>query len=153
MVSKWDLEMLLESDNVLFCSAPLDKLKIIYVGEDRAFNGCPLDAINGNMVYVCHLKEEADSFPEYLGLGLVRAVDEHVNRVYLVTGMKKNNLQRANCLALTSMPLPVQVLTSQSTVSDTDSSVVGYISQAGGQSVLFRNVIDRPFRTEAASKR
>lgn len=147
------------TDNLftLIHSAPLDKLRIVYVGEDQGFAGCPLNAINGNMVYLCHQREDnasPDSFLQYLGLGLVRAVDEHVNKIYLVTGMNRKHLKRVNCVALTSMPLPLPVLTSQSTTSVTDASVVGYISQtAGAQSVLFRNVIDRPFRTEAASKR
>lgn len=104
------------------------------------------------MVYLCSQKE-GDTFPECLGVGLVRAVDEHVNKLYLVTGISRKRLKRVNCLALTSMPIPLQVITSQSTITNTDTSVVGYISQAGAQSVLFRNVIDRPFRTEAASKR
>lgn len=106
-------------------------------------------------MYLCHQQEDnTDAFLEYLGLGLVRAVDEHVNKVYLVTGMNRKKLKKVNCLALTSIPLPLPVLTSQFTTSATDTSVVGYISHtASAQSVLFRNVIDRPFRTEAASKR
>lgn len=127
------------------------------MGEDQAVPDCPINAINGNMVYLCHQQQEPSvdgiEFPEYLGVGLVRAVDEHDNKLYLVTGAKRESLKRVNCLALTSIPLPLQVLTSQSTTGDADASVVGYISQAGAQSVLFRNVIDRPFRSETASKR
>lgn len=115
---------------------------------------CPVEAINGNMVYLCHASDDDTAFLQYLGMGLVRAVDEHDKKVYLVTGLDRRHLKNVNCLALTSIPLPLQVLTSQTTTSvSSDRPVVGYICQAGPQSVLFRNVIDRPFRTDTASKR
>lgn len=134
-------------------SAPLDKLRIVNVGESRGPGGCLLEAINGNMVYLCYHDPEdvAEERLEYLGLGLVRALDEQ--KVYLVSGINRKHLGRVNCLALTSIPLPMQVLMSQNTAALKGSSTVPYICQADSQSIVFRNIIDRPFRTEAASKR
>lgn len=138
----------------LISSAPLNKLEVVNVnGEGGGSARCSLDAINGNIVYLC--RKEADDTKntrlEYFGIGLVRAVDENTGKLYLVSGMNRNFLKKINCVALTSIPLVVPVLTSQSIVSANAS--VSYITQASSQSVLFRNVIDRPYRTEAASKR
>lgn len=113
-----------------------------------------INAINGNMVYLCNKPDNPpfEDYLEYLGVGIVRAVDEEANQVNIVSGIRWKNLMRVNCLALTSIPLPIPVITSQSTVTDSSSAVVGYLCQAGSQTALFRNIIDRPFRTEAASK-
>lgn len=133
-------------------SAPLDKLTVINVGESASSQkGCLLDAINGNMVYLCRLLDADCTIPEFQGVALVRSVDKEAQKVYLVTGMPTRNLKNVNCLALTSIPLPFSLLTTQH-AAVTGTATVPYICQAGSKSILFRNIIDRPFRTDSASK-
>lgn len=138
-------------------SAPLDKLHVVNVGENRDSSRCHLDAVNGNLVYLCKVAagDVAEQAPlQFFGLGLVRAVDEHTGQIYLVTGMQKSSLKEVNCLALTHIPVPMPLLLAQSvSVAGAGASSVPYVCQAGAQSVLFRNVIDRPFRTEGAARR
>lgn len=104
--------------------------------------------INGNMVYLCDVRED-DGHPVCHGLGVVRGIDTVTNQLYLITGMDRSCLKNVNGLVLCSIPVPSQVILHPG--SDTKGEVP-YVCQTGSNSILFRNVIDRPFRNERAMR-
>ncbi|XP_023299363.2 MATH and LRR domain-containing protein PFE0570w [Lucilia cuprina] len=125
-------------------SASLNELKIVNLMENNGFVSKEelAKSAEANLVYLCHHQDD-DKPLKCLGIGVVRAIDFHVQQVYLIPALPYNQLKEVNCLALGEMPLPTSIFTNQGwRVKNTAPFV--YNTIAANASKAIKQIYHRP---------
>ncbi|XP_065369461.1 polynucleotide 5'-hydroxyl-kinase NOL9 [Calliphora vicina] len=125
-------------------SASLNNLKIVnlMVNAAEASTEQLAKSVEANLVYLCHHQEDNNPL-KCLGIGVVRAVDLHVQQLYLIPAIPYTQLKEINCVAIGEMPLPSSLFTNQgSTVKNTAPFV--YNTIAANASKAIKQIYHRP---------
>ncbi|XP_037820767.1 polynucleotide 5'-hydroxyl-kinase NOL9 [Lucilia sericata] len=125
-------------------SASLNDLKIVTLLENTGSISKEelAKSVEANLVYLCHHQDD-DKPLKCLGIGVVRAIDFHVQQLYLIPAVPYNQLKQVNCVALGEMPLPTSLFTNQGCRVNNTAPFV-YNTIAANASKAIKQIYHRP---------
>ncbi|KAM7342021.1 uncharacterized protein ACRADG_009585 [Cochliomyia hominivorax] len=125
-------------------SASLNELKIVNLLDDTCGNTAEelSKSVEANLVYLCHYEKDFEPL-KCFGIGVVRAVDLHIQQLYLIPAVAHSQLKEVNCVALGEMPLPTSLFTNQGSKVKNIAPFV-YNTVAANASKAIKQIYHRP---------